>query len=112
MDGAGAGIGGNGGKGGNASSNTWGASIPMKYGLGSSGFCGENGENCGIVNINENIVIYSYGGAGGSASKSGDNNSGSGAGGYPAAGIGRWTVLGRSVGGEHACSGGRIYNRI
>lgn len=77
--GAGAGIGGNGGNG----------------GKGERYICedGKDGENCGIINIYNNIQIYAYGGAGGSSGiLSGDNRqqtgSGTGAGGYPAAGIG------------------------
>ena len=31
-----------------------------------SGFDGESGENCGVVNILDGIQVYAYGGAGGS----------------------------------------------
>ena len=50
--GAGAGIGGNGG-------------IGSGYAIG-KGSDGGNGENCGNINIYNNLVVYAYGGAGGS----------------------------------------------
>lgn len=52
-----------------------------------SGSDGEKGENCGNVNINNSLTVYSYGGAGGSGGVS-SSSSGGGGGGYPAAGIG------------------------
>ena len=65
---------------------------PFKVGVQDSGFDGENGENCGSINIHNSITIYAYGGGGASGGKSKERsnytNSGAGAGGYPAAGIG------------------------
>ena len=79
--------------------------MPWTYGEYDSGYCGEDGENCGIVVINDYIRVYSYGGAGGGAALTGSTDSGSGAGGYPGAGIGRrWS---RTVaGGDHELSAG------
>lgn len=79
--GAGAGIGGNGGSGG------WGSSRDEEHDPN-----GQDGENCGIVNITD-TTIYAYGGAGGSSGVMHDDSrettgSGIGAGGYPGAGIG------------------------
>ncbi len=85
--GAGAGIGGNGGNGGS-----------FRNGVGASG---KEGENCGNVEINNNMVVYAYGGAGGSSGQSRSNlDDATGGGGYPGAGIGggrrwwsRWNML-------------------
>lgn len=56
---------------------------------------GRDGEDCGTITINNDLVVYAYGGAGGSSGvnlrdNAGYSGSGTGAGGYPAAGIGRW----------------------
>ena len=59
-----------------------------------SGENGGTGENCGKVNINNNIHVIAYGGKGGNGGVSG-NSAGGGGGGYPAAGIGRRSELGR-----------------
>lgn len=64
-----------------------------------SGKDGEAGENCGKIMIHNSLTVYAYGGAGGSGgiytAKTG--SSGTGGGGYPGAGIGRWSVLGQVV---------------
>lgn len=89
--GAGAGIGGKGGKGGDGSKtqipNTLGHADDNPILNTNNGFDGENGEDCGIVNIYNKMIIYAYGGAGGSGGNA-INSSGGGGGGYPAAGIG------------------------
>ena len=54
-----------------------------------SGYDGEEGENCGIVNIHNSVIVKAYGGAGGSAIPGTATGAGTGGGGYPAAGIGR-----------------------
>lgn len=94
--GAGAGIGGNGGNGGNGNStvngnvgfqgtDNW--TKPSAY-YTDSGFDGEAGENCGEVNISNNLTVYAYGGGGGTSPKSLNIGTSTGGGGYPAAGIG------------------------
>ena len=66
-----------------------------------SSFDGGNGENCGIVNIENDVKIYAYGGSGGSGGSGVDVSAG-GAGGYPAARNWRWSELaggrGKSLG--------------
>ena len=69
---------------------------------------GRDGENCGIITINNTLNVEAYGGAGGSSGinlkdntgdieNGGDSGSGIGAGGYPAARnrseeeLGRWS---------------------
>ena len=114
--GAGAGIGGNGGKGGDAnktqsgrkghnlefnSDNPVDGSDPQ-YNT-NSGWNGGNGENGGVVNIYDDVVVYAYGGGGGHAGN-GVESSGSGSGGYPGAGIGGGGAGGG--GGSHAGAAG------
>lgn len=75
MDGAGAGIGGNGGAGGTSLSSR-------------NGTTGESGENCGEVNIYNDIAVYAFGGGGGTGgavTKGGMYQSGGGGSGFPAA---------------------------
>jgi len=95
--GAGAGIGGNGGNGGNANKDT-------KPGVTGSGCDGEQGENCGSVNIHNNLIVYAYGGSGGASIPGTNAYAGTGGGGYPAAGIGGGGAGGG--GGDHGCGGG------
>ena len=66
-------------------------------------FNGEDGENCGNINIYNNVTVYAYGGSGGNAGN-GITSSGGGAGGYPSAGIGGGGAGGG--GGSHAGAGG------
>lgn len=102
--GAGAGIGGDGGTGGNANTSFGGGRTNDKYGIRQSGDYGGNGQNCGLVKINDKVKVYAYGGAGGGSATTGNIDSGAGGGGYPAAGIGGGGAGGG--GGDHACSAG------
>lgn len=94
--GAGAGIGGNGGKGGDANSE-------ISQNLVASGHDGEPGESCGIVNINE-TTVEAYGGGGGSSINGTNAYGGTGGSGYPGAGIGGGGSGGGA--GDHAAGGG------
>ncbi|MBR2290463.1 MAG: hypothetical protein IJ867_07825 [Clostridia bacterium] len=77
-----------------------------RYGdLGNSGKDGGNGENCGEINIYEDLEIYCYGGSGGAGGTDVTRDSGSGAGGYPAA-RNWWRRRRSAVGGDHANSAG------
>lgn len=88
--GAGAGIGGNGGNGGESNStnsardeyNLWG------HAYTDAGHDGYAGENCGTVNIYNDLTVYAYGGAGSHTIPSLNIGTNSGGSGYPAAGIG------------------------
>ena len=55
--------------------------------FGQSGCDGERAEDCGLVNINDNVTVYAYGGGGASGGlfTKLTGSSGTGAGGYPAA---------------------------
>lgn len=103
--GAGAGIGGNGGKGGNGSTtqtaNILDHTSDNPATNTNCGWDGENGEDCGNVNIYNSLAVYAYGGAGASGGN-GVASSGGGAGGYPAAGIGGG---GAGGGGGNHCDG-------
>lgn len=96
--GAGAGIGGNGGKGGNGSTtqtpNILNHTSDDPATNTNCGWDGENGQDCGNVNIYNTLTVYAYGGAGASGGN-GISSSGGGAGGYPAAGIGGGGAGGR-----------------
>lgn len=96
--GAGAGIGGNGGNGGESNStcseppdldDLWGHTYT------DGGHDGYAGQNCGIVNIYNNITVYAYGGAGSNTVPSLNYGTNSGGSGYPAAGIGGGGAGGR-----------------
>lgn len=110
--GAGAGIGGNGGKGG--SSN---AVCTGQENLGHSnsedgwkdwGEDGYQGEDCGIININDSVTVYAYGGSGSKTVPSKNSGTNSGGSGYPAAGIGRWPELGGGGGDWENGAGGYV----
>lgn len=95
--GAGAGIGGSGGKGGNGSSTEikeLGIQEDNPETNTNIGWDGENGEDCGNINIYNSLIVFAYGGGGGSAGN-GIYSSGGGGGGYPAAGIGGGGAGGR-----------------
>ena len=55
-----------------------------------------HGENCGIVNIHNDLKVYAYGGGGSNTVPSLNSGTNSGGSGYPAAGIGGRTEHGRS----------------
>lgn len=67
---------------------------------------GGKGEDCGIINILNNIKVYAYGGAGAEGAKSTGGN-GAGSGGYPGAGIGGGGAGGA---GSTCCSGAGGYS--
>lgn len=95
--GAGAGIGGNGGDGGESNSTNnendendlWGHTYTE------GGHDGYAGENCGKVNIYNDVTVYAYGGAGSNTVPSLNIGTNSGGSGYPAAGIGGGGAGGR-----------------
>lgn len=95
--GAGAGIGGNGGNGGESNStnnekdenNLWGHTYTE------GGHDGYAGENCGKVNIYNDVTVYAYGGSGSNTVPSLNTGTNSGGSGYPAAGIGGGGAGGR-----------------
>ena len=64
--GAGAGIGGKGGQGGNSNTRTTLLYSNTSADINQSGTDGLPGENCGSVNIYNDIEVHAYGGAGGS----------------------------------------------
>ena len=101
--GGGAGIGGNGGNGGDSNELHY---EDQHIGLGRSGTDGFAGQNCGTININNDVIVYAIGGAGGSGGTPNPVSKGSGAGGggYPGAGIGGGGAGGG--GGDHANGGG------
>ena len=70
-----------GGIGGDANKHFGGSIVKNSYGFGESASCGGDGENCGIVMINDGVKIFAYGGAGGGSAtaESGNENSGAGA---------------------------------
>ena len=78
---------GNGGTGGagNSTINAGGDWATSRVSYTDSGLDGEAGENCGEVNIYNNLMVYAYGGGGGSAPKSLNFGTSTGGGGYPAA---------------------------
>ncbi len=82
--------------------------IGTAWDLRQSGTDGLSGENCGLININDQLVIYAYGGAGGSGGLASLFDSGTGGGGYPAAGIGRRRC--RPVGGGDHMDGAGGYS--
>ena len=77
-----------GGKGGNANHE-------ISNEIEGSGYDGQEGENCGIVNIYNNVTVKAYGGGGGSANPGTNAYAGTGGGGYPAARNRSVEVLGR-----------------
>ncbi len=84
---------GNGGKGGSSNTVTNLNFSDIEKTFGESGSDGESGEDCGEININNTLIVYSYGGAGGSGGifTAQTGSSGTGAGGYPAA-RNRWSA--------------------
>lgn len=102
--GAGAGIGGNGGNGGESNSTCSGddGNTPRNdendlwgHRYTDGGHDGYAGENCGKVNIYNDVTVYAYGGAGSNTIPSLNIGTNSGGSGYPAAGIGGGGAGGR-----------------
>lgn len=88
--GAGAGIGGNGGNGGesNLTCTLTYTELLWELTYTDAGHDGYSGENCGNVNIYNDLTVYAYGGAGSNTIPSLNHGTNSGGSGYPAAGIG------------------------
>lgn len=102
--GAGAGIGGNGGSGGQANFTIERNSYHNT--LNSCGSDGEKGEDCGVIKLHNDITVFAYGGAGGGSGLNKAVSSGSGRGRLSGGSV----LVGRSelvvAGGDHWNGGG------